>query len=77
LNGVFPVSFRERSDLAISLAAKDAGGEPEPDGVEFSKFVWSRTPPHGIGGNYHRMVKKWFAASKSEEFLKLNRLKPT
>ena len=75
LNGVFPVSFRKRSDVTISLAAQDATGDPKPDGVEFSKFVWSKRAPHGVGGNYRRMVTKWLAASKSEDFLKLNRLK--
>ena len=74
LNGVFPINFSTRADLVISLAAIDISGEPRVDGFEFSKFVWSRRPPLGIGTNYHRMVMKWNQAKKSATFLRLNRI---
>jgi ADP-ribose pyrophosphatase YjhB (NUDIX family) len=74
LNGVFPVSFPKRSDVTVSLAAKEVTGEPRVDGIEFSEFVWARRPPKALGANYRRQVVKWLAASKSNEFLRLNRL---
>ena len=74
LNGVFPVNFPNRADVAISLAARAISGEPQVDGYEFSKFIWANKPPKGLGANYLRMVKKWSNAGKSKEFLRLNRL---
>jgi hypothetical protein len=74
LNGVFPVTFSTRSDIAISLVATEILGEPRVDGFEFSKYVWSKRPPLGTGRNYRRMVTHWMHACKSDDFLRLNRL---
>jgi ADP-ribose pyrophosphatase YjhB (NUDIX family) len=74
LNGVFPVNFPGRSDIAISLAALDILGEPRIDGVEFSKFNWSQNPPKRIGQNYLRMVRNWNRISKSRSSLRITRL---
>ena len=41
LVGVFPIRFRERSDVSICIAAKHAGGDAQPDGKEFTKFLES------------------------------------
>jgi hypothetical protein len=68
------VNFPKRSDISIAIAALKMSGGPKPDGFEFSKFTWRKTPPNRIGANYHRMVAKWLAASKSREFLRLNEL---
>jgi len=73
LNGVFPVNFPNRADVAISLA-RALSGEPQIDRYEFSKFIWATRPPEGLGANYLRMVKKWGHVAKSKEFLRLNRL---
>ncbi len=74
LVGVFPVNFPKRSDISITVAALKVAGEPKIDGFEFSKFVWKKDPPKRLGTNYARMITKWQAASKSKQFLKLNRL---
>ena len=74
LNGVFPVNFPNRADVAISLAARSTSGEPQVDGYEFSKFVWAMRPPKRLGGNYLCMVRNWSHAAKSKDFLRLNRL---
>jgi peptidyl-tRNA hydrolase len=74
LNGVFPVNFSNRADVAISLAARSISGEVQVDGYEFSKFIWATRPPKRLGENYRRMVEKWSHAAKSKEFLRLNRL---
>ncbi|MGP8128416.1 MAG: hypothetical protein ACLP9D_11525 [Candidatus Bathyarchaeia archaeon] len=74
LNGVFPINFPGRSDIAISLAALDVLGEPQIDGVEFSRFNWSRNPPKRVGQNYLRMVRNWNRISKSSSFLHITRL---
>jgi len=74
LNGVFPITFQHRSDMVISLAARRLSGSPCVDGFEFSKFIWSKTPPNGLGTNYLRMILNWRRAVKSYEFLRLNRL---
>jgi len=74
LNGVFPVNFPNRADVAISLAARSISGEPQVDGYEFSEFRWAMRPPRGLGGNYLRMVRNWSQAAKSKDFLRLNRL---
>ena len=74
LNGVFPVNFPNRADLAVSLVVRSISGEPHVDGYEFSKFIWATKPPKGLGGNYLRMVKKWDRVAKSKEFLRFNRL---
>ncbi len=74
LNGVFPVRFPNRADVAISLATRVTSGEARIDGYEFSKFVWTTRPPKRLGGNYLRMVRNWNQVSKSKEFLRLNRL---
>jgi len=74
LNGVFPFRFTCRSDIAISLVARKLSGEPRVDGVEFSKFVWTRLPPKRLGTNYLRMVTHWKRASRSVSFRQLSRL---
>lgn len=74
LNGVFPVRFPKRSDIAICLAALSVSGDPRVDGVEFSKFAWSKKPPKRLGLNYLHMVKHWQRASDSKDFLHLTRL---
>jgi NADH pyrophosphatase NudC (nudix superfamily) len=74
LNGVYPVNFPNRSDIVISLVARNISGQPQVDGYEFSKFKWTRTPPSNIGANYLRMVTGWQTRSNSEEFLKLAEL---
>jgi len=74
LNGVFPVSFPNRSDVVISLAARRISGQPRVDGVEFSKFTWSRKPPSRLGHNYLRMVTNWNRVRRATDYLKLNRL---
>lgn len=74
LNGVFPVRFPNRADVAVSLAARVASGEARIDWYEFSKFVWTSRPPRGLGGIYLRMVRHWNQVSKSKEFLRLSRL---
>lgn len=74
LNGVFPVNFPNRFDVVISLAARAVSGEARVDGYEFSKFIWSKKPPKGLGRNYLRMIRNWNHAAKSKEFLRLNRL---
>jgi hypothetical protein len=74
LNGVFPINFPNRADIAISLAAHSVSGEARVDGYEFSRFVWASKPPKGLGWNYLRMVRNWSHAAKSKEFIRLNRL---
>jgi len=74
LNGVYPVNFPNRADVAISLAARSTSGEARVDGYEFSKFRWATRPPKGLGENYLRMVRNWSHAAKSKDFLRLNRL---
>lgn len=76
LVGVFPVSFRNRSDVSVALAATHPSGTPTPDGFEFTKFKWTKTVPRRSGANYRRMISKWKQARKSREFLKLNRISP-
>jgi len=71
---VFPVNFPKRADITMAVAALGASGEPMVDGFEFSKFAWRKTPPQRLGVNYGRMVARWLAASKSKDFLRLNRL---
>jgi ADP-ribose pyrophosphatase YjhB (NUDIX family) len=74
LNGVFPINFRRRSDIAISLAARNIEGVARVDEVEFSKFSWSVAPPRNLGANYRTMVNHWKLASRSMDFLRLSRL---
>lgn len=74
LNGVFPVRFTSRSDIVVSLAARKLSGKPRVDGVEFSKFVWTRVPPKRLGTNYVRMVTHWKRASRSVSFRQLSLL---
>jgi hypothetical protein len=74
LNGVFPVNFPNRADVAISLAARTVSGEAQVDGFEFSKFIWAKRPPMQLGDNYLRMVRNWNHVAKSKEFLRLSRL---
>jgi ADP-ribose pyrophosphatase YjhB (NUDIX family) len=71
LVGVFPITFKSRSDVAIAIAALEIDGEPQVDGYEFSSFVWRETPPKRLGVNYRRMLEKWGSIRKSEETLRL------
>lgn len=71
LNGIYPVTFPNRSDIVISLVARSISGQPKIDGHEFSKFKWTSTPPKPIGANYLRMVIAWQTKMNSEEYLKL------
>jgi len=74
LNGLFPINFPHRSDISISLAARKISGVPQADGFEFSKFIWTTTPPRKLGTNYARMIAKWRVASGSRAFLRSTRL---
>jgi hypothetical protein len=74
LNGVFPVSFPNRSDVVISLAARGISGQPRVDGFEFSKFTWTGKPPNRLGHNYLRMVTNWNRVCRSKDYLNLSRL---
>jgi ADP-ribose pyrophosphatase YjhB (NUDIX family) len=74
LVGVFPVSFKVRSDVSIALAAPNAAGNPKVDGKEFSKFVWRISAPSKTGGNYKRMIEKWRKLSNFRKLLELNRI---
>ena len=74
LNGVYPVNFPNRSDIVISLVARNISGQPQIDGHEFSKFKWTTNPPNNIGANYLRMVTEWQNRIYPEEFLKLAEL---
>ena len=71
LNGVYPVNFPNRSDIVISLVARNVSGQPQVDGYEFSRFRWATNPPKKTGANYLRMVTAWQSRMYSEEFLKL------
>ena len=70
LNGVYPVTFPNRSDVVISLAARKLSGQPQVDEYEFSKFKWTPNPPRNLGANYLRMVRGWQTRMYSQEFLK-------
>jgi ADP-ribose pyrophosphatase YjhB (NUDIX family) len=74
LNGVYPVTFPNRSDVVISLVARNISGQPLADGYEFSKFKWAPNPPRNLGANYLRMVKGWQTRVHSQEFLKHSQL---
>ena len=74
LNGVYPVTFRNRSDIVISLAARNISGQSQVDGFEFSKFKWTPNPPRNLGANYLRMVRGWQTRMYSREFLKHSQL---
>jgi len=76
LNGVYPVNFPNRSDIVISLVARNVSGHPRIDGYEFSKFKWASSAPGPAGANYLRMVTAWKNRMRSEEFLKLIDLTP-
>ena len=69
LNGVFPVNFPGRSDIAISVAAQNVAGLAKADGTEFSKFSWSLAPPRHLGANYLVMIRHWNRVSRSRDFL--------
>ncbi|MHB8700387.1 MAG: NUDIX hydrolase [Nitrososphaerales archaeon] len=74
LVGVFPKTFESRSDIVISVAACDLGGEAIVEGKEFSNMVWRKREPSGLGSNYHLMFSKWMKVKESKEFLRLNRI---
>jgi ADP-ribose pyrophosphatase YjhB (NUDIX family) len=74
LVGVFPVKFDTRSDVSIAVAASGSFGTPVADGKEFSSLAWKRTPPRNLGENYRMMLLKWGEASKSQDFLNLNKV---
>jgi len=69
LVGVFPITFRTRSDIAIAVAAPDSYGEPHVDNYEFSSFAWLKTPPKRLGSNYRRMLEKWKVIRENKEIL--------
>ena len=73
LVGVFPVRLASRSDLTVCVAGNYLSGTATPDGVEFSSFRWSRHP-HGMGGNYRRMIARWAAMKRRPEALRFNKL---
>jgi ADP-ribose pyrophosphatase YjhB (NUDIX family) len=64
LVGAFPIRFPGRSDVPICIAAKHKGGTAEPDGNEFSRFLWTKKPPSRLGKNYGRMIAKWLRIRK-------------
>ena len=74
LVGVYPSRFRTRSTVTVALVATSAEGEPIVDGKEFSKMVWRKSMPPGLGGSYKKMILKWNKARRSRSFLALNRL---
>jgi len=59
LVGVFPVKFPTRADFTCCLASKQPRGVAEPDGSEFSSFIWTRKIPTKIGANYRKMILGW------------------
>jgi len=69
LIGVFPITFKTRSDIAIAVAAPDSYGEPHVDNYEFSSFVWLNIPPKRLGSNYRRMLEKWRVIRENKEIL--------
>jgi len=72
LVGVFPVSFPRRSDVSVALAAVPARGNARVDGFEFSKFIWLKRAPRGIGLNYGKMISEWLSKRESREYLRLS-----
>jgi len=72
LVGIFPITFKTRSDVAIAVASPDADGEPKIDGYEFSSFVWREAPPERLGANYRRMLEKWIKIRTKEDILRFN-----
>jgi len=72
LVGVFPITFRTRSDVPISVAAPDPDGEPRVDGFEFSSFAWLAAPPKRLGANYRRMLEKWRMMKENRKALGLH-----
>jgi len=71
LVGVFPVKFPSRADFTCCVASKRWSGRAEPDGVEFSSFLWTRMIPKKTGGNYRRMILLWRRMSRNPEALRL------
>jgi ADP-ribose pyrophosphatase YjhB (NUDIX family) len=69
LVGVFPVNFPSRSDVTICVASRSPEGQPCADGIEFSKFKWTKQLPEPIGANYTRMISRWRQISRSAEIL--------
>jgi len=74
LVGVFPIRFPSRFDLSICLATKHYSGQPVPDGAEFTRVGWFKTPPRGTGSNYRMMIKKWKRMSRMPSVIAFNRL---
>lgn len=74
LVGVFPVSFRGRSDVSIAIGSVGAGGNPLIDGREFKRMKWSESPPADLAGNYELMVAKWHALREDTSFLKSSKI---
>lgn len=71
LVGVFPVKFPTRADFTCCLASKQPRGVAEPDGSEFSSFIWARKIPSKIGANYRRMILRWRWMTRNPEALRL------
>jgi hypothetical protein len=71
LVGVFPIWFKQRSDVAIALSTRSVTFDLQPDGVEFTRFDWLSRPPSRLGGNYKRMITKWASLKLSPEALSL------
>jgi len=74
LVGVFPVKFPSRFDVSICLTTRHYSGKPIPDGVEFTRVGWFKTPPRGTGGNYRRMIAKWKRMRHMPNVMAFNRL---
>jgi GT2 family glycosyltransferase len=65
LVGVFPITFRTRSDVAIAMAAHDSYGEPHVDNYGFSSFAWIKTPL-----NRHHDTREVFFLRRATFFTK-------
>jgi len=72
--GVFPIRFPSRSDVSICVASRHPSGEAEPDGMEFSRFHWTRKLPSRLGANYRRMIQRWHLLTHNPQILEFNRL---
>jgi ADP-ribose pyrophosphatase YjhB (NUDIX family) len=60
--GVFPVVFRSRHDITISLAAKIRSGIPKPT-REMTRYRWFKKSElskiSSVGENYNKMLRHW------------------
>lgn len=74
LIGVFPVSFRTRSDIVVAVAARELSGKEVVDGKEFSSMEWRKEAPKGLARNYGLMLQKWRHISRFKKTLESSRI---